>query len=99
MLDSLVRVSRRVGGAADLLATETGAAPVKALAVRAPLGTRRARSQERGARGQAPNFTHALGPVPAVRRVKGQRSAAGEDQHRSRESLRITQATEKPTPA
>ena len=29
MLDSLVRVSRRVGGAADLLATEKQAVPVR----------------------------------------------------------------------
>ena len=29
MLDSLVRVSRRVGGAADLLATEMVAVPVR----------------------------------------------------------------------
>ena len=49
MLDSLVRVSRRVGGAADLLATEMQAVPVKTLAIRACLATRRRRSQERGA--------------------------------------------------
>ena len=44
MLDSLVRVSRRVGGAADLLATEMRAVPVKTLAIRARLATRRVRS-------------------------------------------------------
>ena len=44
MLDSLVRVSRRVGGAADLLATEMRAVPVKTLAIRARLATRRAQS-------------------------------------------------------
>jgi hypothetical protein len=44
MLDSLVRVSRRVGGAADLLATEMQAVPVKTLAIRACLATRRGRS-------------------------------------------------------
>ena len=44
MLDSLVRVSRRVGGAADLLATEMRAVQVNALAIRARLATRRVRS-------------------------------------------------------
>ena len=99
MLDSLVRVSRRVRGAADLLATEMRAVPVKTLAIRARLATRRAKSQERGAQAQVPNFTHALGRVPAVRRVKGQRSAAAENQDRHAASSRIAHATAKPTTA
>ena len=60
------------------------------LAVRARLGTRRVRSQERGARVQAPNFTHGLGPVPAVRRVKSQRNAAKGRQNDRAEPLRVT---------
>jgi hypothetical protein len=50
MLDSLVRVSRRVGGATDLLVTEMPAAPTSALAIRAGSSTRRNRGrQEPGA--------------------------------------------------
>ena len=99
MLDSLVRVSRRVRGAADLLATEMRAVPVKTLAIRARLATRRAKSQERGARAQVPNFTHALGRVPAVRRVKSQRSAAAEDTDRGAAPSRVTDATAGPPTA
>ena len=99
MLDSLVRVSRRVRGAADLLATEMQAVPVKTLAIRACLATRRAKSQARGARAQVPNFTHGLGRVPAVRRVKSQRSAAAENANRHGTSLRIARATATPTTA
>ena len=76
MLDSLVRVSRRVGGAADLLATEMEAAQVNALAIRASLATRRRRSQKPGASPQGQNFTRALGPAPTVRRVNEPRNAA-----------------------
>ena len=60
------------------------------LAVRARLSTRRVRSQERGARGQAPNFTHGLGPDPAVRRVKSQRNAAKDQKNDHEEPLRVT---------
>ena len=88
----MVRVSRRVGGAADLLATEMRAVPVKTLAIRARLATRRALSQERGAWAQGPNFTPGLGPVPAVRRVKSQRSAAKRRKKHRAESLRIPDA-------
>ena len=49
MLNSLVRVSRRVGGAADLLATEMQAVPTRTLAIRACSSTRRRQSQARGA--------------------------------------------------
>ena len=45
MLDSLVRVSRRVGGVTDLLATEMPAAPARALAIQAGSSTRRPRRQ------------------------------------------------------
>ena len=49
MLNSLVRVSRRVGGATDLLATEMQAVPTRTLAIRACSSTRRRQSQARGA--------------------------------------------------
>ena len=49
MLDYLVRVSRRVGGAADLLATEMPAAPAGALAIQADSVTRRPQRQRAGA--------------------------------------------------
>ena len=76
MLDSLVRVSRRVGGVADLLATEMQTASAKKLAIRVRLATRRVRSQERKAQPQGLNFTPALGPVPTVRCVNDTRNAA-----------------------
>ena len=97
MLDSLVRVSRRVGGAADLLATEMRAARENSLAIRARLATRRARSQKRRARAQVPNFTPALGPVPAVRCVKGWRNAAKERADERAPSLLIGNTQAAPT--
>jgi hypothetical protein len=63
MLDSLVRVSRRVGGAADLLAPETRAVPARTLAIRAHPHTRRLRSQARG----APGTSQELHPRPRSR--------------------------------
>ena len=45
MLDSLVRVSRRVGGVTDLLATEMPAAPARELAIQADSSTRRPQRQ------------------------------------------------------
>ena len=71
----------------------------EALVVRAHLDTRRARSQERGAHRQAANFTHALGPVPAVRRVKGWRNAAGEERDNHEAPLLVANAEARPTPA
>ena len=50
MLDSLVRVSRRVGGVTDLLATEMPTAPARALAIQADSSTRRPRRQNARAR-------------------------------------------------
>ena len=44
MLDSLVRVSRRVGGATDLLVTEMQPVPVETLAIRDRSGTCQLRS-------------------------------------------------------
>ena len=92
MLDSLVRVSRRVGGAADLLATEMRAVPVRhSLYEPAPLPAgRQARST--GAWGQAPNFTRALSRLPAVRCVKDRRNAATDATHPDTASLRIADA-------
>ena len=49
MLDSLVRVSRRVGGVTDLLATEMPTAPAKVLAIQADSSTRRSQRQRTGA--------------------------------------------------
>ena len=61
MLDSLVRVSRRVGGAADLLATEMRAVPVRHSLYEPTLlpAGRRAR-KNRGSRDKA----HELHPEP-----------------------------------
>ena len=80
MLDSLVRVSRRVGGIADLLATEMQTAPAfEVLGIRVRLATRRDQSQERRARpNKGTNFTPALGPVSTVRRVNDPRNAAAD---------------------
>ena len=64
MLDSLVRVSRRVGGTADLLATETPSAPARALAIRDGSCTRRPRRQEPGACRTARGSTSKLRPGP-----------------------------------
>ena len=46
------------------------------LGVRVCLATRRVQSQEREPRPQGPNLSHALDPVPTVRRVNGSRNAA-----------------------
>ena len=98
MLDSLVRVSRRVGGAADLLATEMRAVPDKGHSLyepaHVPAGPEARR--RRGSGNKAPNFTRALGPVPAVRRVKGWRNAATGSAHRRAGSSRIPNAAAAP---
>ncbi len=99
MLDSLVRVSRRVGGAADLLATEMQAVQEYALVIRACSSTRLGRSQERGAHPQGANFTHGLGPPKAVRRVKGERNKTAKKADEHAESLRITNAQAAPKSA
>ena len=62
MLDSLVRVSRRVGGTADLLATEMPTARANALAIQADSVTRRPQRQEPGARQR--RSTNELHPGP-----------------------------------
>ena len=80
MLDSLVRVSRRVGGAADLLATEMRAVPTRTLAVRARSVTRRVRSQERGAPGKP-----RTSPTPSVQSQRFVAWRAGEMQPADRE--------------
>ena len=71
MVDSLVRVSRRVGGAADLLATEGASGVSTTRAIRAgPNSPRRGRGRKTpGAEGRAPNFTPGNRPAQAVRRV------------------------------
>ena len=77
MLDSLVRVSRRVGEAADLLATDKRPAPARTLAIRDRSNTRRPRSQEpRAPLPKQRNFTLVHGEQTAVRRVKRPRNAA-----------------------
>ena len=81
MLNSLVRVSRRVRGATDLLATETQAVSARTLAIRACSGTRLLWSQARRAWPCCANSRTKLhlrpfGPREVVRDVRGQRSAA-----------------------
>ena len=53
-------------------------------------------ARRRGARDSVPNFTLALGPVPAVRRVKGWRNAATGSSHRRAGSSRIPGAAAGP---
>ena len=66
-----------------------GAVPEEELGIRAPLTTRRARSQETRANGQAENFTANLGPGQTVRHVKEGRNAAIEPEGTEAESLLI----------
>ena len=77
MLDSLVRVSRRVGGATDLLATEMRPATENcSLYETAPVPVgRAAQPAELGPSEKGTNFTRGCGANPTVRRVKRQRSA------------------------
>ena len=90
MLDSLVRVSRRVGGAADLLATEMRAVPVRDTRYTSPLSyPPGAELGERGSGTKAPNFTRSLSRHPAVRCVKGWRNAATDATRTGEASLRI----------
>src|SRR5512132_892587 len=100
MLDSLVRVSRRVGGAADLLVTEMPAAQASVLVIRAGSSTGRPRGdRSRGlATTRATNFTPVHAPQAAVRHVKPRRSAVVGEADRSAESLRITYAPATPPP-
>ena len=88
MLDSLVRVSRRVGAAADLLTTDMQTVPRITLAVRVYLFTCRLQSPEHRARTQGTNFTHVFGLPLAVRRVNNRRSAAASKTNRHAEILR-----------
>ena len=97
MFDSLVRVSRRVGGAADLLTTEMQTVPTRTLAVRDCLVTRRHQSPEHRARTQGTHFTHARGLMPAVRRVKHRRSAAASGPNSNAEALQHSNTTAEPT--
>ena len=98
MLNSLVRVSRRVGGTADLLATEMRTVPARALSIRDRSTTRPRQSQERGAWSpKAANFTHALGPSETVRRVWRQRSAGADRANKRTGSLRIPRPQAAPT--
>ena len=96
MLDSLVRVSRRVGGAADLLATEMQAVPVKTLAVRACSKYPPGPGPGKRGSGQAPNFTHSLGPVRAVRRVKSRENATDGSTNANEEPLLVSNARAAP---
>ena len=99
MLDSLVRVSRRVGGAADLLVTEMPAALGQAvLAIRAGshypphTGDRNPRL----ATTRATNFTQALVLRAAVRHVKPRRSAVVDRAARARRVLADHARTRRP---
>ena len=97
MLDSLVRVSRRVGAAADLLTTDMQTVPRITLAVRVCLFTCRLQSPEHRARTQGTNFTRACGLMPAVRRVKQRRSAAANGTNSNAEALQHSNTTAEPT--
>jgi|KNS10NT17metaT_FD_contig_123_13593_length_709_multi_51_in_1_out_1_1 hypothetical protein len=88
MLDSLVRVSRRVGGAANLLTTEMLCVTTWSHAIHDSSDTRQLQSQEHRARTQGTNFTHVFGLPLAVRRVNNRRSAAASKTNRHAEILR-----------
>ena len=106
MLDSLVRVSRRVRDDADLLAPETRAAAkeLRPLSARphipagAKVRERRASEPPKGPE----NFTHALDPAnPAVRRVQRRGNAAATARENSNaEPSRVpyAQASHEPQP-
>jgi hypothetical protein len=92
MLDSLVRVSRRVGGAADLLATEMQAVPVRDTRYTSLLSypPRPEPGKTQGSTGaNQSNFTHALGPATVVRCVNLRRNAAAARAHQASQSLQI----------
>ena len=93
MLDSLVRVSRRVGGAANLLTTEMLCVTTWSHAIHDSSDTRQLQSQEHRARTQGTNFTHAFGLMPTVRRVKHRRSAAANNTDSNAEILRHSNTT------
>ena len=93
MLDSLVRVSRRVGGAANLLTTEMQPVPTWTHAIHDCLVTRRLQSPEHRTRTQGTNFPRACGLMPAVRRVKYRRSAAANNTNSNAEILRHSNTT------
>ena len=96
MLDSLVRVSRRVGGAADLLAAEMRSVPVRhSLYETAPIPA----SNEARTPGLPPKRKLHPGrsPFEAVRGVKSRRNAAIERADDDATSLRIDNAAAAPT--
>ena len=101
MLDSLVRVSRRVAGAADLLATEMLPVPEKTLGIRGSLNTRRERGKQKGAQPNESklNFTLKQSPVPAVRCVNEGRNAARRDRDRRSKPLLVKTPRAKPNQA
>ena len=95
----MVRVSRRVGGAADLLAPEMWAVEVNPLS-KSPLTS--PSSPEPGRRDSrrqvSTNFTHRLGPVLMVRRVRSRGNAAGEQPNDDAAPLRVADAAANHTP-
>ena len=79
MLDSLVRVSRRVGGAADLLGREGRTATGCRLlykSARDPSGPKPGHRELKAREGKQP-LSQAFGPVPTVPAVNRGESAAG----------------------
>ena len=95
MLDSLVRVSRRVGGAADLLATDTRSVPRHSGGDHSnPRRPRRLGAKLQQAEAHLPQSPS--GTQPTVRRVKQRRSAANETTNRASASLQITDARMRP---
>ena len=92
MLDSLVRVSRRVGGAADLLATEMRPVPVRHSlyeTTQVPARTAAQAASTRTVTSDETNFAHARGTLLAVRRVKHRKNAATDQPDCAKASLRI----------
>ena len=97
MLNSLVRVSRRVGGAANLLTTRCRPCQTWTHAIHDCSFTRRLQSPEHRARTQGTNFTRACGLMPTVRRVKHRRSAAANGTNSNAEALQHSTTTAEPT--
>jgi len=98
MLDSLVRVSRRVGDAADLLTTEMRAVQGQCCTrYTSPLSYPSAAQLASGAARErpkaSPNFGPALSAPPTVRRVKRRRNAATGRADRRAVSSLITSPT------
>ena len=93
----MVRVSRRVGGAADLLATGMQAVPERhSVYEPAPLPVG-AKARDQGLADKPQTSPRPSVQRPTVRCVNRRRNAASEDKVAGAESLRITDADSPPT--